>query len=381
MKRSFIALVFLPFLASIALAEPGVSSDRVVFGQAAPLDGPAAELGKGMRLGIQAAFNEANAKGGVHGRKLELVSRDDGYEPTKSIDAVKALIAEDKIFAMVGPVGTPTSVATQPIAQEAGLPFIGPFTGSMALRAADKTNVINLRASYDQETEVMVERLATDLGIKKIAIFYQDDAYGRAGLSGLQKALAKRGMSLAGEATYERNTIAVKSAVIALKKVDPEVIVIIGAYKPVAEFIKTAKQVRLAAKMINISFVGGDALASELGEAGQGVIVTQVVPFWGDDSVPLVKSYRAALKAMAGDSQPGFVSLEGYAVGRLLVAALEKIAGEPTRAGLLQAMQAEFDLGGMKLSFKAGDNQGSNSVYLTVIGAEGAFKQVDKLEK
>src|SRR5262249_43490578 len=160
-----------------------------------------------------AAFAEANAKGGVKGRKLELVAKDDGYEPTKSIDAVKALLNDDKVFALVGPVGTPTASAVEPIAAEAKVPFIGAFTGAEFLRNPYKPHVVNVRASYFQETEAMVERLTKDLKHERIAILYQDDAYGRAGLAGVQKALEKRGMKLAAEGTYERNTTAVKSAV------------------------------------------------------------------------------------------------------------------------------------------------------------------------
>src|SRR5882672_3547001 len=183
-----------------AFAEPGVSADKIVFGQAAVLEGPANALGIGMRDGLTAAFVEANAKGGVKGRKLELVSRDDGYEPNKSIEATKALI-DAGIFALVGPVGTPTSMAAHPIAKEAGVPFIGPFTGGEALRNPYQAHIVNIRASYFQETEVMVERLTKDRGFTKIAIFYQDDAFGRAGLEGTQRALAKRNMKLAAEGT------------------------------------------------------------------------------------------------------------------------------------------------------------------------------------
>jgi len=157
--------------ATAAAADPGVSSDKIVFGQAAALDGPASALGQGMRDGIKAAFAEANKAGGVKGRTLELISADDGYEPTKSIAAAKKLIDEDKVFALIGPVGTPTSAAVEPIAAEAGVPFIGPFTGVEFLRDPAKAHVVNVRASYFQETEAMVQHLTEDLGVQRIAIF------------------------------------------------------------------------------------------------------------------------------------------------------------------------------------------------------------------
>jgi len=366
-----------------AFAEDGVSADKIVFGQAAALEGPASALGQGMKMGLEAAFAEINKAGGVKGRKLELKSVDDGYEPTKSIEAVKKLLEEDKVFALAGAVGTPTSAATQPIATAAGAPFIGAFTGAEFLREPYKPLVMNIRASYFQETEAMVEHLTKDLGASKIAIMYQDDAFGQAGLAGVKKALEKRQMQLAGEGTFERNTVAVKAALLAVKKAEPQAVIMISPYKPAAEFIKLAKQIKLDAIFVNISFVGSDALAKELGPAGAGVVITQVVPFPKDAAIPVVGRYQASLKATAPDAQPGFVSLEGYLVGRAIVAALEKINGEPTRKALIEAVQkaGTLDLGGFKLAYSDSSNRGSDHVFLTVIQADGSFKAVDHLEK
>ena len=366
-----------------ASAENGVSADKIVFGQAAALDGPASALGQGMKIGLEAAFAEANKAGGVKGRKLELKSIDDGYEPTKSIEAAKKLLEEDKVFALVGAVGTPTAAATQPIATAAGAPFIGAFTGAEFLREPHKPMVLNIRSSYFQETEAMVEHLTKDLGATKIAIMYQDDAFGQAGLAGVKKALDKRQMQLAGEGTFERNTVAVKAALLSIKKAEPQAVIMISPYKPAAEFIKLAKQIKLDVTFVNISFVGSDALAKELGAAGAGVVITQVVPFPKDAAIPVVGRYQASLKASAPDAQPGFVSLEGYLVGRAIVAALEKVDGEPTRQAMLDAVQkaGSLDLGGFKLSYSPTSNRGSDQVFLTVIQADGSFKAVDRLEK
>jgi branched-chain amino acid transport system substrate-binding protein len=366
-----------------AFAEDGVSADKIVFGQATVLEGPASALGQGMKMGLEAAFAEINKAGGVKGRKLELKSVDDGYEPTKSIEAVKKLLEEDKVFAIAGAVGTPTAAATQPIATAAGAPFIGAFTGAEFLREPYKPLVMNIRASYFQETEAMVEHLTKDLGASKIAIMYQDDAFGQAGLAGVKKALDKRQMQLAGEGTFERNTVAVKAALLAIKKVEPQAVIMISPYKPAAEFIKLAKQIKLDATFVNISFVGSDALAKELGPAGAGVVITQVVPFPKDAAIPVVGRYQASLKANAPDAQPGFVSLEGYLVGRAIIAALEKVNGEPTRKALIEAVQktGTFDLGGFKLAYSDSSNRGSDHVFLTVIQADGSFKAVDHLEK
>lgn len=378
-------VVFVALLAAAgpAFAEDGVSADKIVFGQATALEGPASALGQGMKTGLEAAFAEVNKAGGVKGRKLELKSVDDGYEPTKSIEAVKKLLEEDKVFAIAGAVGTPTAAATQPIATAAGAPFIGAFTGAEFLREPYKPLVMNVRASYFQETEAMVEHLTKDLGASKIAIMYQDDAFGQAGLIGVKKALDKRQMQLAGEGTFERNTVAVKAALLAIKKVEPQAVIMISPYKPAAEFIKLAKQIKLEATFVNISFVGSDALAKELGPTGAGVVVTQVVPFPKDTAIPVVGRYQASLKVSAPEAQPGFVSLEGYLVGRAIIAALEKVSGDPTRQALVEAVQkaGTFDLGGFKLIYGPTSNRGSDQVFLTVIQPDGSFKAVDHLEK
>jgi ABC-type branched-subunit amino acid transport system substrate-binding protein len=364
-----------------AAAEEGVSSDAIVFGQSAPLAGPAAALGLGMQTGIQAAFEEANRGGGVNGRKLKLISMDDGYEPDRSIAQTKKLIEDDKVFALIGPVGTPTSKAAQPIATAAHVPFIGPFTGAGFLRDPKLDNVINIRASYDAETESWVAHLTEDLKVKKIAIFYQDDAFGRAGFDGVKKALDKRGMQLVAEATYERNTVAVKSALLTLKRAEPDAVVMVGAYKPCAELIKLARKTEFNPVFVNISFVGASALAKELGADGKGVIVSQVVPFPWDTSLKVVAEYQAALKALDGKAEPEFVSLEGYLVGRLTIAALDKAGDNPTRERLLEIVRStgRFDIGGLTMTFSPQKNEGLDQVFLTVLQPDGSFKAVEKL--
>jgi len=376
---SILTSVFL--VSASAQAEDGVTAGEIVFGQAAALDGPAAALGLGMQVGMNAAFVEANKKGGVHGRQLKLISVDDGYEPEKAIAATKKLIEQDKVFAILGPVGTPTSAATQPIATAANVPFVGAFTGAGFLRDPKLGNVINVRASYDAETEAWVHHLTEDLKIKKIAIFYQDDAYGRAGLSGFKKAMDKRKLEIVAEGTYERNTVAVKTALLNIKRSEPEAVVMVGAYKPCAEFIKLAKKISFDPVFVNISFVGSDALAKELGAEGKGVVISQVVPFPGDTSIKVIADYHAALKAADPKAEPGFVSLEGYLVGRLAVAALEKAGANVDRASFLKAIKdtGTFDFGGLSMKFGADDNQGLDKVFMTIIGEDGKFKPVDKL--
>lgn len=365
-----------------AFAEDGVSDGKIVFGQVAALQGPAQALGQGMRQGILAAFEAADRGGGISGRTLELKSLDDGYEPEKTIEATKRLIDEDKVFALVGAVGTPTSKAGQPIATAAKVPFIGPFTGAEFLRNPYNRYVVNIRSSYFQETEAWIDHLVKDLAVSKIAILYQDDAFGLAGLEGVRRAMAKRNMSLVAEGTFKRNTTAVKSALLDIMKARPEAVVTVAPYKPVAEFIKLAQLVKMQAVFVAISFVGPDSLAQELGKQGAGVIVTQVVPFPWDATLPVVKSYQAALAAVDSDAKPGFVSLEGYLAGRLVVEALRRVKGEPTREALLDAVtEAPFDFGGVTLSYGPMQNQGSDRVFFTILQADGTFRPVTRLVK
>jgi ABC-type branched-subunit amino acid transport system substrate-binding protein len=239
--------------ASTASADPGVTASTITFGQSAALEGPAAALGQGMNVGILAAFDEANRNGGVAGRKLELRSYDDGYEPNRAIENTRRLIDQDQVFALIGEVGTPTSKAVQPITTEAMVPFIGPFTGAGFLRDASLGNIVNYRATYGQETEAWIKHLTEDLGHKRIAILYQDDSFGRVGLEGVQKALEKRGMSLVAEATYKRNTTAVKSAVLTVRKAKPDSVVMVGAYKPIAAFIKLARISARITRLVSLS--------------------------------------------------------------------------------------------------------------------------------
>ena len=363
-------------------AEDGVFKNKIVFGQVAALNGPAQALGQGMREGILAAFEQANRGGGVGGRQLELKSIDDSYEPEKTIEATNKAIKDEKVFALLGAVGTPTSKAGQPIATAAKVPFIGPFTGAEFLRNPFNRYIVNIRSSYFQETEAWIEHLTKDLGITNIAILYQDDAFGLAGLAGVKKAMAKRNMALVAEGTFKRNTTAIKSALLEIMKGQPQAVVTVGPYKPIAEFIKLARQLKFDPIFMAISFVGSDSLAQELGGQGAGVVVSQVVPFPGDRSMPAVTSYQSAIAAVSPNSKPGFVSLEGYLVGQLVVEALRRIPGEPTRETFLDAIEsAPFDLGGVTLSFSATQNQGSNQVYFTVLQADGTFRPVTRLVK
>ena len=363
--------------------DSGISDQRILFGQSAAFSGPAQELGRNMRLGIEAAFHEANERGGVHGRRLELVSRDDSYEPEAAIANTTKLIEEDQVFALIGEVGTPTSRSATPVAADAGVPFIAPFTGAEFLRDPEWDNIINLRASYYQETEEMVARLTTDLGIERIAVLYQDDSYGRAGWRGVRLALDRRAMEPVSIGLYPRNTMAVKTALLDLNQGAPEAVIMIGAYEPVAALISWARHMGQAPIFMTVSFVGSNALARELGPAGAGVYVTQVVPFPTDDSLPIVSSYLSALSAYDPDADPGFVSFEGYLAGRLAIAGLDGCGRDVDRACFLDSLRGAdvINIDGFKLRYGQGDNQGSDTVFLTVIGDDGRYHPIETMRE
>lgn len=368
-------------VAPASTGTPGVFEDRVVFGQSAAFSGPAQELGINMNLGIRAAFEEANRNGGVHGRTLELTTRDDSYEPEAAIANTQALINDEQVFALIGAVGTPTSRSATPVAADAGIPYVAPLTGAGFLRDDHWDNIVNLRSSYAQETEEMVGRLTTDLGVTRIAVMFQDDSFGRAGYNGALAALERRGMELVATGAYPRNTTAVKSGLLDLRLGNPEAVIVIGAYRPVAALITWSRHIGFDPIFMTVSFVGSNALAAELGAGGEGVYVTQVVPFPHDESIPMVASYTAALAELDHQAEPGFVSLEGYMAGRMAIAGLEACGVGLTRDCFLENIlgAGRFDIDGFALDFgaednRAVDNQGSDAVFLTVIDSDGRYR-------
>ena len=370
--------------ATAVVEDPGVFEDRIVFGQSAAFTGPAGQLGIGMRHGIEAAFAEINRAGGVNGRRLELVTRDDTYEPELAIANTTELIEEENVFALIGAVGTPTSRSAVPVAEMAGVPYIAPFTGAAFLRDSKLRSVINLRASYNQETEEMVERLTTDLGLERIAVMYQDDSFGRAGYNGANAALHRRYLEPVSVGLYQRNTTAVKTGLLDVRKGNPQAVIVVGAYKPVAAVIAWAREIGMNPVFMTVSFVGSNALAEELGTGGKGVIVTQVVPFPTDTSIPAVAAYQKALAEHVPDVEPGFVSLEGYMAGQLAIAGVQRCGAQVTRACFLSVLRnaVPITMEGLELNYSQEEsNQWSDEVYLTMIGEDGEYIPLDVLPK
>jgi branched-chain amino acid transport system substrate-binding protein len=355
----------------LAAATPAHAEELKV-GMSGALTGPAAALGLGMKSGIEAYFAQVNAAGGVHGRTLRLIALDDGYEPSRAGANMHKLIDDDKVFAVLGNPGTPTAAVSVPIANRKHIPFVGAFTGAGLLRKTPPDRyVINFRASYAQETAEMVRGI-TELGIRpdEIAFFTQNDAYGDAGYNGGIAALKKLGYADAERlphARYPRNTVDVEGAVARLldPTLHPRAIIMVGAYKPCAKFIRLAKRHGLRTLFVNVSFVIGDSLLRELAGDAEGVVVTQVVPPI-DSDVAAVREYRDAVPA----GERSFVSLEGFLAARAFVEGLRRAGAGPTADGFIDALEAAgpMDLGlGEPLEVSKTRHQLSNHVWPMIV--------------
>ncbi len=354
----------------LLLATPYISiAQDIVFGQSVALSGPASELGREMQLGAQAYFDAVNASGGVKGRKIVLRTLDDGYEADRAVANTKKLVADGDVLALFGYVGTPTSLPSIPIATEARIPFFGAFTGAQGLREPFNRYVFNVRASYFNETELIVKQLTAE-GVTKIAVFYQNDSYGQAGLAGVNRALAARNMKALATATVERNSTDVAKAVEAMLQAKPEAIVMVSAYGSCAEFIKQAKAKGVMARFANVSFVGTRALAKALGANASGVMISQVVPSPWSQKYPWVVEYQKAMKAK--NEQLSYTSLEGYLAAKVAVDALRKSA-DISRDAFMKALESMRDLnyGDFHVSFSPTDRNASSFVELTVLDRLG----------
>ena len=373
-KHCFAGWIALTAALSVGSAQAqGVTNETILIGQSAALSGPAQELGKEMKAGAEAYFNYVNKKGGIYGRQIKLISLDDGYEPDRAAANTKKLIEEHHVLALFGYVGTPTSNAALPIFTEAKVPFIGPFTGAQSLREPFNRNIFHVRASYFDETEAIIDHLVRQ-GISRIGVFYQNDAYGKAGLAGVERALKARNLNIVASATVERNSVDVAKAVETLAPSKTAVIVMISAYKSCASFIKAMKKAGATQQYWNVSFVGSKALAAELGDEGRGVQISQVVPFPWSETVPVVAEYQARI---GGPESYSFTSLEGYLAAKVLVEGLRRAGKNPTREGLIDKLSAigKLDLGGFIVSYSGKDHSGSKYVDLTIISKNKTFKR------
>lgn len=373
--QSLCAVAFGGLLPVVAQAETGVTDQRILLGQSAAFSGAAAQLGIQLHAGAKAYFDSVNQQGGIFGRKIEIVTADDKYEANLAAANTKKLIEGDGVFALFGYVGTPTSNAALPLFTAAKVPFFAPFTGAQSLREPFNREIFNIRASYFDETEHLVDRLVR-LGIKDIAVFYQNDAYGKAGLAGVERAAKKAGIKLVELATVERNSTDVQAAVAKILPKHPEAIIQISAYSSCAAFIKTMRQADYHGQFYNVSFVGSQALADALGPISSGVVISQVMPFPWHAATPVVAEYQKVMKH-AGITDLNFSSLEGFVAAKVFAEGVRRAGRELTREKLLHALETvntgNFDVGGYDVNFAANNHNASKYVDMTVITKDKKF--------
>jgi branched-chain amino acid transport system substrate-binding protein len=369
----------------------GVTDSEIRFGISAPFSGPAKELGQNMKRGIEAAFGVANAIGGVHGRQLRLIAVDDGYEPTRTAETMKQLYDQDRVFGIVGNVGTPTAVVALPYALDRQMLFYGAFTGAGLLRRDPPDRyVFNYRAGYAEETDAVVRYLVKVRRLKpeQIAVFAQQDSYGDAGFAGVAKAI--RSLQGGNEGTilrlnYKRNTVDVDEAVAQLQKsrIPIKAVVMVPAYRAAARFIEKTRDLYPSMIYTSVSFVGSTALANELMLLGQkyatGIIVTQVVPAV-DGHSSMVLDYKSALSKYFPGESSDYVSLEGYVAGSVLMEALKRNGPQLDTERLVDTFENlhDFDMGlGTPVTFGRSEHQGVHKVWGTELDATGHYQPID----
>jgi branched-chain amino acid transport system substrate-binding protein len=380
----------LALAAVLALCPPAARAEEpeLVFGMSAPLSGPAQDLGREVRAGVQAAFAAQNDAGGVHGRKLRLVAVDDGFEPARTAAATKDLVYARKVFGFVGSVGTAGAEVTLPVANEKGLLFFGAVSGASFLRNNPPDRyVFNLRASYAEETAAILRYLVEvrKIAPARIAVFAQDDAFGEAGFEGVARMMRhyRQDPAKVLRVGYRRNTADVEAAVkaIASHAKDVGAVVMVATYKAAARFIERLRDAKVRGLVLtNVSDVGANALAEELAQLGpgygDGVIVTQVVPPPGGKEAPL-EAYREQLRRYAPGERPGFLSLEGWLAARLLVEGLQRAGKNAGVEAVVEALEhvQGLDLGlGTPVGFGPSEHQASHAVWGTVIDAKGQLQ-------
>lgn len=356
---------------AVAQSAPGVTDNEILIGSCSALEGPSRALGSETVVGAKTYFSMINAEGGVNGRKLKLIAYDDSYDPAKTQACFDRLM-NDKVFALSFFVGTPTAVKYVPMAESAKVPLVGLFTGAQTLYVPLRHWVVNVRASYYDETREQIEGLWDKLGYRKIGVIYPDDAFGAAVLGGVKEALKAKGAEPAAVAAYPRQTANVGGAIDSVRAAGPQAVVVVGPPNTVAPILKQAHAKNWTPLFVTVSFVGTDELITEAGGDAEGMVITQVVPPYYLTELKGVALYRRDLGKYAPGSQPNFVSLEGFLDAMVLVEGLKRAGKEPTREGLIHGIESihEMDAGlgpQLKLDYSAKSHKGFGHVIPTVV--------------
>lgn len=368
MKKSLIVLfIFLGTFYLLFFLNDEIPKNKIIIGQSASLSGSTQDIGIEFIKGANAYFNYVNDLGGINGREIELITLDDSYEPQYAIQNTNELIKNKKAFAMFGEVGTPSSEAVLPIIKKYNIPFLTPLTGVDSVRDNKSGLIFNLRNSYKDETKAMIQYLVTELKLKKIAVFYQDDSYGKSGYNGVKDALKEYELEIIEEGRYRRNTLSFHNALLNINHVNPEAVIIIGTQKPSAFFIKEAKKLGMNnTKFCTVSFAGGDTFLKELNGDTNNIIFSQVVPLPWDNSHEAVKEYQEVYGKYNTNSNYSFLSFEGFLSAKLVAKALEKAGIDLTRKTFLEAFNKldKNALAGFEIKFSKNNNEALNEIYI-----------------
>lgn len=370
----WLALACSMTLSLLAHGEPGIDEKNIVIGMSAPLSGTIGSYGRQMQSAVQAGFEQVNRTGGIHGRKLQLLALDDAYDSRRTVSNTRHLIDEKRIFALIGYYGSNATVdAMNQAFGPARVPLIGAISGTEALREAFTINpsaryFFNTRASYADETEAIVRQLIS-LGLKRIAVLYHNDSFGRSGLDGVGNALKQHKLTLAASAAIDRQSPDIAAAVDKIAAGSVQAVVLVALHKPAAAFIQAMKQAGQYPMFATLSPIGTEQFIAELGRSARGVVISQVVPHLWNDTLPVVRDYRR----LVGDEQASYHGLEAYLMTRTLIEGLKRAGKEPTREKLVSALEAlnHFDLGGYRIDYGSKHRTGSRFVELTVVGPDG----------
>jgi branched-chain amino acid transport system substrate-binding protein len=363
--------VLKPLQLTTSASAPGVTPNEIVIGSSLALGGHASFLGTEYLHGAMCLINQINKEGGIHHRKIRVIAYDDGYDPPRCVANTQRLIHKDKVFALFCYVGTPTTVKIIDTVEENKIPLLGLFTGADKLRFPFRHYIFNIRSSYYQETNAVVRYFVEEKGLRRIAVFYQYDDYGFDGLKGTQIALQRYGLSPVATGSFVRGTLEIEDALKKIQKSEAQAVIMIGTYSPCAKFIKEARARRFNPLFHNVSFVGADKLVQELGDAGEGVFITQVVPPPTQRILlPASEQYSRLLSQYYPQDKPNFVSFEGFINARVLIEALRRAGRDISREGFIRALESikEHYVGiGAVINFGPKDHQGIDDVYLTEV--------------
>lgn len=364
------AAVALPWLQA---GSANAQESQIVLGQSTDLTGPLGELGSAMHQGAQAAFAAVNARGGIQGRSIVLNTLDDQYDVQKGLANVKQLMADPNTFALFNCMGTANVEAMLPMVLESGIPFFAPFTGAQLSRVPQR-NVFNIRASYAEEAEKLVQHLNT-LGIKRIAIAYQANSFGKEVFNATQRSMAKLGLPEGPSATVENNASDAATAAAKIAQAQPEAVLIGLAGKPAMEFVKSFRALRRGTSLYGLSVLGTSANIAALGADGVGMALTQVMPLPTNPVVPVSREFMQAWKAIGAKAEPSHLALEGYINARVFCEALQRAGKNPTRASFIDATWSlrKIDLGGFEVHATEPGRNASRFVELTLVGRDGKY--------